>query len=193
MSITAVTLSKTPMAREFAGLEYLNHVSEFSDIEGLLSAYFDAALRVRTEHFFFLDDDDDLPADYLSVLEDCLAAGVALAYTDEQVRTPTQTWVRSPGEYSVSKLLDKPTLLHHLALCRTKDTHEAIGSLPRGLFVMEPYLYSALADRGCAHIPRVGYIWNRGTTGMHRHPSTVRGYSSTLRWLQQKYHATAAA
>ncbi len=183
--VTAVILSPAPFGRVPQGVAVVNHVSTFSDMAGLLDAYFTAALKVRTPFFFFLDWDDELPKDYLSVLDECMAADQPLAYTMEMVHTSGDRWLRNPGPYSLDRLKQDGTLIHHLAVCRTADAHEVIAGLPRGTYAMEPLLYSQLAARGWAFVPRVGYIWNKHATGMHRHPTTIRCHVNVQRWLRR--------
>lgn len=143
------------------------------------SAWFDAIDLVDTTHFFFIDDDDDLPDDHLEVLSSCAAAGTALAYTDELVNGDRRT--RTP--YSQQAHLNDPTLLHHLVLCETAAARQALRDLTRGHFWPEMQLYWQMAKLGGAtHVPEIGYVWNKGETGLHRAWFTVLGMSNSVRW-----------
>ena len=183
MNISAVILSASPIEKQIEGVEVLAHVSRFSDAEGLLEARAAAVRKVKTPWFFFLDDDDELPADYLRVLRRCMDAGVPLAYTHELVREEGKPdVVRRSEPYSQALHQRTPLLVHHLAVWRTADATAALERLPRGTYAIEPLLGWELAKGGTALIDEVGYIWNRSKTGLSRHPSLQRGLVRSLLW-----------
>lgn len=191
MEISAVILSARPVEKQLEGLQVVPHVSRFSDAAGLLEARMAALQRVRTEWFFFLDDDDDLPADYLRVLERCTSTGATLAYTDETIRLPAQLdgkvpeFRRRSAPYSQAAHLRDPLLVHHLAVCRTDVALRAARAIPRGTYAVEPLLYWQVAKEGAAYVDEVGYIWNRGPAGLSRHPTLSRGLVQALLWAQE--------
>lgn len=175
MSITAIVLTKGEYRRQWPGLTVAVHRQEIKDARGLLDARFDAVAQVETDHFFFLDDDDELPADYLDVLQECESADAKVCYTDEcvvscQDRRLTFT---KRGSYSREKHKADAQLIHHLALCNAEAARESIARLPRGHFCPELLLYWDLARGGAAYVERVGYYWFRDVTGMHAWPCTT--------------------
>lgn len=180
MNVTAVVLSAGRYARRLAGLEVLHHRSFISDAQQLQRARFDALLKVRTEHFFFLDDDDDLPHNYLQVLARCVEAGAPLVYTDEIVCG--ERFSRRP--YSRAVHLSDPQLVHHLALYRTSAAREAVSVLPIGHYAPEVMLAWQVAKGGAEYLPEVGYIWNRSPGGMHSWPCTSLSQVRALLWAK---------
>jgi len=183
MNVTALTVSRVPMRRSWRGLHHRNLSGRrFERASDVQAAWFDAIALVDTPHFFFIDDDDELPADYLSVLSECLEAGSAIAYTDEQVGAA----VRRRAPYSQEAHLIEPTLVHHLVLCNTEAARAAVARLPRGEFWPEMLLYWSMAAAGAAaHVPRVGYLWQRAATGLHSQWFTVRGMHNARAWCAQ--------
>jgi hypothetical protein len=149
----------------------------------LQAARFDAVAKVTTQFFFFLDDDDDLPDDYLVVLDRCMRAEAVIAYTDELVRHPDGREERSSkSSYSPAAHMSEPQLVHHLVLCRTREAQAASKRLPRGHFCPHFMLYWELAKGGAAHVPEIGYVWNRNAQGMHLWPSTSMSQMRALLW-----------
>lgn len=183
MSITAATVSLHGDGRGWPGLERVEiRGRRFDRAADVQRAWFDAIKLVRTPYFFFIDDDDDLPQDYLRVLDRCVAAGAAVAYTDEEINGAR----RHRGPYSQAAHLSNPTLVHHLVLCRTADARAALENLPAGDFWPEMLLYWQMAKIGGAeHVPEVGYQWNRGDQGLHRWWWTVRGMHNSIMWCKE--------
>ena len=191
MDISAVVLSARPVTTTLPEIRVVGHVSAFSDAAGLLDARLAALEKVRTEWFFFLDDDDELPADHLRVLERCVSAGAPLAYTDELIRMPAYfdghvpEFRRKSGPYSQDAHLRDALLVHHLAVCRTDAALRAARIIPRGTYAVEPLLYWQVAKEGAAYVDEVGYIWTRGRTGLSRHPTLTRGLARAMLWAQE--------
>lgn len=183
MSITALTVSREPVHFAIAGVESrCLHGRVFKRAQDVQAAWFDAIDLVATSHFFFLDDDDDLPDNHLEVLAACEAAGTAIAYTDEMVNGER----RGRAPYTQQAHLKDPTLLHHLVLCDTALARDVVRDLPRGHYWPEMLLYWEMAKRGGAtHVPEVGYLWNKGSTGLHREWFTVLGMSNSHRWCAE--------
>lgn len=181
MNISAVVLSAKPVGMTIPEVSVVGHVSTFSDAAGLLDARLAALEKVTTEWFFFLDDDDELPADYLRVLERCVSAGTPLAYTDELVNGVR----RRSAPYSQDAHLKDALLVHHLAVCRTDAALRAARVIPRGCFAVEPLLYWQVAKEGATYIDEVGYSWRRGPAGLSRHPSLTRGLVRAMLWAQE--------
>ena len=181
--ITAVILSKAPVQREILGVTVVNHVSRFTTASGLLQARMDAMNLVKTPHFFFLDDDDELPEDYTAVLARCVAASVAVAYTDELVVNDAGVGtVRYSEPYSEDAFLASAVLIHHLAVCRTTDALHVRDHVPRGEFMFENLFYFELAKRGAKYVPGVGYIWRRNPTGLSRGMTMLFAMAHSARW-----------
>ena len=187
MDVTALTVSRAPVRRSWTGLEHRNLAGRiFGRAADVQAAWFDAIALVDTPHFFFVDDDDELPPDYLSVLSRCLEAGSAIAYTDEQVG-PAR---RHRAPYSQAAHLKDPALVHHLVLCETAAARAAVAALPRGDFWPEMLLYWHMAAAGGAtHVPEVGYLWHRRATGLHAQWFTVRGMHNARAWCAQNRSA----
>lgn len=183
MSVTAVTVSRAPVRRDWPGLEHKCLSGRvFRCAADVQRAWFDAIALVQTPHFFFVDDDDDLPVDHAEVLERCLSSRCAIAFTDEQVHG--QRRHRQP--YSQARHLADPTLVHHLVLCDTAVARAALQDLPRGEFWPEMLLYWRMAELGgAAHIPEVGYLWHRQPKGLHSEWFTVRGMHNSRSWCER--------
>ena len=175
MDVSAVILSSKPVNRVIPGITVVPHVSVFSDIAALLAARLKAIEKVQTPHFFFLDDDDDLPENYLDVLQHSLDAKAAVAYTNEVVRESGCELVARSAPYNQALHLQNPMLIHHLALCDTQAAKSIIARIPQGVFAFEPIFYFELAAQGAAHVDRVGYVWNKSASGLSQH------YTSTDR------------
>lgn len=183
-SVTAVVLSAKPYMVPFEGLSVLLHGSIITNAAELQAARFAAILDVHTPFFFFLDDDDALPGDFQEVLDDCIAAGRPLAYTDELIRLPDGSeFVRQSAPYSQAAHLADRLLVHHLVLCRTREAQLAVAQLPRGHYCPEFMLYWQMAKGGAAYVPRVGYVWNKGH-GMHTWPETTLSQMRAALWAK---------
>lgn len=179
MNITAVVLSRRRYTRAWPGLTLQVHQQHIRDAAGFQRARFDAIAKVRTERFFFLDDDDELPADYLDVLAECVAAGTPVAYTDQMVGDN----IRRSGVYSQEAHLRCALLVHHLALYETAAARAAVERLPRGHFYPEMMLAWEVAKAGVSYVPRVGYRWIR-SGGMHTWPSIQVSQVRTALWCK---------
>ncbi|MEG2040864.1 MAG: hypothetical protein RR068_07135, partial [Hafnia sp.] len=87
---TAIVLSAKPVTLALPGVQVLGCTQVLRSPAELHAARLDALAKVQTPYCFYLDDDDALPDDYLSVLQACRdkmqAKGTALAYTDEILR-----------------------------------------------------------------------------------------------------------
>lgn len=185
MSITAIVLTAGDYTRTFDGIDVLVQRQSIGNAFELLHARFRAIQAVRTSHFFYLDDDDDLPGDVLDVLADCEATGAPLAYTDELVRLPDGSEsVREAAVYDRALHLRRPMLVHHLALCELGAARLAARSLPVGHYCPELLLYWAMARQGAAYVPRVGYVWNKRPDGMHRWPLTTISQMRAALWCK---------
>lgn len=180
MSITAVVLTEGSYRRTWPGLEVVVHRSTIRDAADLQRARFDVLAAVRTPRFFYLDDDDDLPPDYLDVLAECERRDAPLVYTDELVAGER----RAAGEYGREEHLRRPLLVHHLALYDTAAARAEVEALPRGQYAPEVMLAWAIARRGAAYVPRVGYCWNRAPRGMHNWPCTSISVVRAALWCK---------
>ena len=178
MDVTAVIRSANPLRREIEGIQTLVHVSRFHDAAGLLKESLAAIEKVKTERFFFLDDADGLPDDYLRVLDLCVQAGTPIAYTNELVNDVL--W--QGGPYSQDRHIAKPFLIHHLALCKTEAALRAMKLIPRGTYAVEPLLFFQVAKEGAAWVDEVGYLWKRCPSGLSFHPTLTRGAVLASLW-----------
>jgi len=186
MSITAGVLSARPYAATWPGLEVLVHRSIITNAAELQRARFEAALQVRTESFFFLDDDDELAPGYLEVLERCQAGDAPIAYTDELVVEAdgtARTAIRQP--YDRQEHFRRPLDLHHLVLCSTTAARRSIARLPRGHYAPEVMLYWDMARDGAVYVPGAPYVWHRRPGGMHRWPCTGLSQMRALLWAKE--------
>lgn len=192
MNTTALVLTAGDYSCSWRGLDCVVQRQVITDAGEQLAARFAAVKKVRTKFFFFLDDDDGLPDDYLDVIAECESHDAPVVYTDELVLTPMNTPVGSvlaKGPYSRDRHYRNPTLLHHLVLCNTRAAVEAIGHLPRGHYWPEFLLYWELARGGAPYVPRIGYVWNKREGGMHVWSSTVRGQVRALLYVKGEHHA----
>lgn len=182
MNVTALTVARVDPRRSFSDLSTACLSGRlFQRASDVRDAWFDAVNLVETTHFFFLDDDDELPEDYASVLKDCLSENVAVAYTDELINE--RVWKQEP--YSQETHLRQPGLIHHLALCRTEIAREAIRRLPRGDFWPEMLLFWEMAKiGGASYVPRIGYRWNQRPEGLHSQRFTVKGIYNSYQWCR---------
>ena len=188
LNVTAVILSasRRRVQRRLDGVRVMTHVSRFRDAAGLLDARVAAVQRVETDWFFFLDDDDELPADYLRVIDLCVAAGTPIAYTDEIItRDDRSQTVRRGAPYSEDGFVANSTLIHHLAVCRTEAARRAAAVIPRGTYAVENLLFFEIAKGGATYVPEIGYIWHRRKTGLNRHPSVVIGLVRSTCWANR--------
>lgn len=186
MNITALTICDKPYDRGYHGVQAVVHApGGIRNAAEAQTAWFDAVAKVETEHFFYLDDDDDLPQGYAGVLELAVSSDADLVYTDELVRSPDRPeYLRLAGEYSQAAHLANFMLVHHLAVCRTAAARAAIARLPRGHYWPEMMLFWEMAKAGAVHLPAVGYVWNRRPTGLHVIPSIVMGQTRSALWCK---------
>ena len=186
MDVTAVILSSKPVTTTIPGVAVVSHVSTFSDAAGLLNARIAALDKVLTERFFFLDDDDVLPDNYLDVLQRCVETGTPVAYTNELVCAPDGTGrLRKSGPYSQDAHIADFMLLHHLVLCRTDLAREAAKRIPRGTYGAESLLFFEAAKAGATWVDEVGYIWNRSGSGLSQHHSLLIGHVQSVTWAER--------
>lgn len=179
-NFTAIMFSRAPLQREVPGIVVLNSVQTVNGPEEMLAARLKSLRRVNTPWCFFLDDDDDLPADYMDVLGECAAADKPLAYTNETMVVAGEPTLLRAAPYTQDAHIRRPMLIHHLALMRTTDAKIVAATLPRGRYWAEMLLSWQLAKGGATWIDRVGYVWNRGA-GLNAkwwtHESQVRSAS----------------
>lgn len=191
---TAIVLSAKPVTLQIAGVVVLGCTQILRSPAELHSARLDALAKVQTPYCFFLDDDDELTDDYLSVLEECrskmLAQGAAMAYTDEILREASTTGMRDHRRVAYSYDSDlhakKPMLVHHLVVMDSAKAQATARVLPRGNFWTEHMLYWKLGLQGAVYVIRVGYIWNRNPKGFSRSPQILAAQSFSMRWVNQQ-------
>lgn len=182
MDVSAVVLSAKPVQLLLPGVEVVGHVSRFDDPAGLLDARIASLEKIKTEWFFFLDDDDHLPDDYLRVLDLCIRAGTPLAYTNELIVDQNRQYVRRSGHYSQSAHLMNRTYVHHLAVCRTAAALDAAKFIPRGNYGVEPLLYFQIAKQGATWIDEIGYVWCASGNGLSMHSDMLTAMTSSTIW-----------
>lgn len=178
---TAIVFSRQPIALSIPGVTVLNSVQTVTGPEGMLAARLDVLSGVKTPWCFYLDDDDELPDDYLSVLNECAAADKPLAYTNELVRQHAHESIRRSAPYSQEAHLKNMLLVHSLAVMRTEDAKRAAQNLPRGRYWAEMLLFWQLAKGGAQWLDRVGHIWNRGG-GLNTKPWTLESQVRSAIW-----------
>lgn len=194
---TAIVLSAKPVTLVLPGVQVLGCKQVLRSPAELHAARLDALAKVRTPYCFFLDDDDSLPDDYLSVLGECVAKmqaqGAALAFTKELVRVyqpgklpERYEYESSSAQYGSELHARTPMLVHHLAVMDTGKAQSAATDLPRGNFWTEHMLYWVLGRSGAAYVHRIGYIWNRGPSGFSRDPRTLAAQAFSSRWVNQQ-------
>lgn len=183
MNVTALTVAREPTSMAIPGAVHRCLSGRiFKSAADVQRAWFDAVELVRTPYFFFIDDDDSVPAELPEVLESCIKSGAAVCYTDEMVGP--QRRIRQ--DYSQEAHLSNPTLVHHLVLCETSTAKAAMRDLPRGHFWPEMLLFWQMAKiGGAAHIPEVGYHWNKKDKGLHSEWFTVFGMANSRAWCEQ--------
>lgn len=168
--ITAVVLSPTPYVSSYDEVTVLNHICPipFQSHYDINTARRKALAKVTTPYCFFLDSDDQLPEDYVDVLQDCVKLNKAVVYTQELIKNHDGTEIlRQPGIYSQDAFIRTATMMHHLVLYNTVNVRQVMPTLPDDRELLEVCLNFQMAKISVGHVPRVGYIWNRGQTGMH--------------------------
>ena len=185
---TAIILSAKPVTLQLEGVVVLPSVQVLNNPAELHNARLAAITRVTTPYCFFLDDDDELPAGYMTVLSRCVAEMVArkvpMAYTDEILREPGKDDVRRCWyEYDSECHRRAPMGVHHLVVMSTPAVQALAAQLPRGNYWTEHMLYWALGRQGAAYVPEVGYIWNRNVAGFSRSPRILAAQSASQRWI----------
>lgn len=183
VNCTAVILSARPVTKVIPGVEVLACVQTITTAEQLHTVRLNALASVKTPYFFYLDDDDDLPEDYLDVLADCIALDKPLVYTDELIVHDGVTKVSVSGPYDQHAHILNPTLVHHLVLMQTAAAQKASAEIPRGMF-NEMLLFFRVAAGGAGYVNRVGYIWNKGR-GMHCRPDTLIAQVASATWCDR--------
>lgn len=181
--ITALSISRNHVYHDYKGIKSkCLSGRNFQRSKDVQKAWFDAIRLVTTDYFFYIDDTDLLPPNYLNVLSDCISANTAIAYTDELVGNER----RIRGPYSQRAHLENPALVHHLTLCKTDIAIEAVSRLPKGNYWPEMLLYWEMAKLGGAtYIPEIGYIWNKEPTGLHNTWFTIIGISNSFYWCSR--------
>lgn len=181
---TAIVLSAHPITHAYEGVITLPCMQRIASNTELHEVRLKALAKVKTPYCFFLDDDDELPTNYLEVLDACVTANVAVAYTDELEVGPTSSDVRTAPEYDLARHAREPMAIHHLALMNTAEAVRVANFLPRGEFWTEHLLYYFMAKAGGAkRIPQVGYHWHRSGTGFSAKPSTIRAQLNSSDWI----------
>ena len=191
---TAIVLSAKPVTLVLPGVQVLGCTQVLRSPAELHAARLDVLAKVQTPYCFFLDDDDELSADYLSVLEECAgkmrAQGAAMAYTDEILREDSTTGMRDHRRVAYSYDSDlhakRPMLVHHLVVMDSAKAQAAAKVLPRGNFWTEHMLYWTLGLQGAVYVIRVGYIWNRNPNGFSRSPQILAAQAFSMRWINQQ-------
>lgn len=181
--LTAVVLSPTPLELQIEGLVVVNLVSRIDDHVKMNRMRRAALRRVKTEFWFYLDSDDELPIDYMSVFDECMDAGTVISYADELIRQHDEVdHLRQPGEYSSEKHAANMYMLHHPVICSTAGTRQVLPTIPEGgIEMFEMMLYFQLAKLSTAYVPRVGYIWNKGD-GFHTKHDALQAVCMAAVW-----------
>lgn len=183
---TAIVLSREPYQEVIPGVAVVNPVQTFRNPDDHVAAFLGSLARVSTPWCFFLDDDDELPEDYISVLNECADAKQPLAYTNEIWRYSDKETLYRPGPYSKEQHLKRPMLVHHLAVMRTEDAKAAAKTVPRGRYWPEMLLYWQLSKGGVHWVDRVGYIWNRKSEGsFSQRPSVLESQVRSVIWCEK--------
>lgn len=188
---TAIVLSAMPVSLQLPGITVLPRVQVLRDPAALHSARLDALAHVTTPYCFFLDDDDALPDDYLSVLGECVARmqehGVPMAYTDELlIEEGKQPVRRTCYSYDNEFHVNAPMAVHHLVLMDTARAQAVAGTLARGNYWTEHMLYWALGREGAEYVKRIGYHWHRNPRGFSRMPAILTAQVMAQRWIHQQ-------
>lgn len=193
---TAIVLSAKPVTLVLPGVQVLGCTQVLRSPAELHAARLDALAKVRTPYCFFLDDDDALPDDYLSVLDECAAKmqqrRAAMAYTYEIQREAGKADVRrTTCDYDSDLHATRPMMVHHLVVMDTAKAQPVAAALPRGTYWTEHMLYWALGRLGATSVYRVGYIWNRNPAGFSRDPRILTAQVLSGRWIAQQQGALA--
>ena len=163
-----------------------NYAADICDLESLHAARLDALEKVDTEFCAYIDRDDDLPNNTQEQLPRLINAmrqqDAALGYTDYLQRTHEGETVVRPGVYVWAKHMTQTTLIHQLAVMRTKAAQKIAKRLPRGLYWTEFLLHAKLAQKPSVYFPEIGYVYNRKNVGMHAHKDIITAQKNSLQW-----------
>jgi hypothetical protein len=180
---TAIVLSAEPVSLVVPGVTVLGLTQLISNPTQFNDVRLNSLSQVTTPFCFFLDDDDELPEDYLDVLNECASHDVAIAYTDEMVVNEHSRVVRQAGPYSAETHLRNPMLIHGLALMKTEAAVRTAPQLPRGPYWPQMTLFFKLAAQSVAYVPRVGYVWNKHDGhGMHKRGDSLIAQVRAKKW-----------
>lgn len=156
-----------PYPCQWPGLATLVVPSKFSSALEYQLAWLHAITLVKTAHFFFLDDDDTLAANYLDLLSRGAGAGAVLTTFDEHWAVDDE--IHRSEQYTTARHLQKPMIVHHAALWETATAMQAAALIERGHYWPEMQLAWEVAKLGkTAYIPEVLYHWNSSEAGAHR-------------------------
>lgn len=190
-NITAIINTASKTGREIEGWNVLEWEATFSSLEDLHLNRLMALSGVVTEYCAFVDDDDQLPDDSADqvqrLIQQMQAENAAIGYTDSRVASGDRSWREVPGPYRAVKHYTSVNFLHHLVVMRTEDALRLAATLPLGLYWTEYLLYAPLCRSGVTYLPEVGYIWNKGKTGMHTHADITKAQKNSLNWYLKNY------
>lgn len=179
--LSCVTLSAEPALRTDLpdNVTYLNHVSIFSDSEGLHAQRLASLEAISTPNWVWCDVDD--PWRWPALNE----ATSLVLHGDETVVENYGSIVNMVKgvDWNAEKHLSSPRLLHK-AICPTAATHALLDILPRGNYWTEHMLYWLLAAHcGSVYLPKVVTEWNCNKHGMNTKVGAAMR-NSTL-WLMK--------
>lgn len=192
--ITCITLSSSPFRRNDLPqwVEYLNHVSVFSNAKGLQQAIFDSVSAVRTDSFIFVDDDDPWPAG----IDSNFIAPKGILCAKELINGR----IKDASSLSLSDLVQTPRALHKV-VCNTALAKMLLPYIPKGNYVMEWMLYGGIASLGGVEFDKdFIYTWTPRKGGMHTRLENVlkptREWVTTVlpevtRLIERKLNASA--
>lgn len=188
---TAIILTKKPNYQKvIPGVEVLiTHSPGIKTAEHLNYIRLNMIRHVKTEFFFYLDDDDHLPNTVKEVLEQASLKGTGIVYTDE-------LWIKNDGtrevltrqDYTPEWHLTHPQALHHLLIFNTQVAMQCLPECPMGDYWTECTLSYLCAERaGASYIPEVGYVWRQSKGGLSKQGWIIESVVRSASWCARRY------
>lgn len=179
-----MVLSLRPYTRVWPGADVvvLQGRALFS-AEAYQRAWFDAVRLVKTSHFLFLDDDDELQLPLPAFVQAQARHNFDLLLMDEAWINPDGTSsIKRGAPYTQEAHLSDIMLVHH-SVFRTDAVLAALDRLPRGHFWPEMMVGWEVAKAGRArYVAATGYRWNRRPSGLHTAPWMTTSQVRTALW-----------
>jgi hypothetical protein len=175
--LTCITLSKKPVLKNIpSSIKYLNEVSVFKSMSCDYAARLRAIRKVDTEHFFFLDDDDEYgsmawPSSNLTIGTEYIRIG--------SIDTPRKQKIYTPATHVLN-----PQLVHNATCINTSAAIKALKNIPDSgeYYFQLMFYYELIRAGGYVLEPKLKYIWTPSDSGLHT--KTMDSVNNTQRYIK---------